>query len=67
MAVDGQAGMQRYPSTPAGIGHLHRAPGKPTDVRVVVESTPGSQLTKAQPTPVLSLDNGLGPEPQTSR
>ena len=61
LAVDGQAGMQRYPRNPAGNGHLLRAPGKPTDVRVVVESTAGSQLTKAQPTPVSSLVNGLGP------
>jgi len=61
LAVDGQAGMQRHPGNPAGNGHLLRAPGKPADVRVVVESTAGSQLTKAQPTPVSSLVNGLGP------
>jgi transposase len=41
VAVDGRAGLLRYPNTPAGIRRLLRFLGKLSDVRVVVESTGG--------------------------
>ena len=41
VAVDGEAGLVRYPNTPAGIRRLVRALGRLGDVRVVVESTGG--------------------------
>lgn len=41
VAMDGEAGLERYPNTPAGIRRLVRALGKRADVRVVVESTGG--------------------------
>ena len=45
VAIHGQAGLQRYPNTPAGIRRLVKALAKLADVRVVVESTGGYEAS----------------------